>query len=157
MVTIIAAVSQNNCIGKDGSLPWHLPEDMKHFKELTMGHPVIMGRKTWESIPEKFRPLPGRLNVVVTRQPDYALPEGVEHAASLDDALTVHTAEDVFVIGGATVYADAMPKADRLEITRVEQTVDGDTFFPEIASTEWREIARQPHEGFAFVTYDRIR
>jgi len=157
MITLIAAISQNNCIGKDGKLPWHLPADMKHFKDLTMGHTVIMGRKTWESIPEKFRPLPGRTNVVVTRQLNYALPEGVEHAASVTEALTGHSGEDVYVIGGAMAYAEALPKADRLEITHIEQTVEGDAFFPEINLADWKEINRESHEGFAFVTYERIR
>lgn len=155
-VTLIAAVAENGCIGKDGKVPWALPEDMKRFKALTMGHIVIMGRKTWESIPEKFRPLPGRTNVVVTRQAEYALPGGVERAASLDEALTAHAAEDVFVIGGGEIYALAMPKATRLEVTRVKQSVEGDAFFPDIDPSEWHILKGVTMQGYDFVTYERI-
>ena len=156
MVIIIAAIARNNCIGKDGNLPWSLPEDLKHFKQLTTGHPVIMGRKTWESIPDQFRPLPGRLNIVVTRQPTYEVPDDVELANSVDEALRMHASEEVFVIGGAEIYAQAMSKADRLEITHVEQTIDGDVFFPNIDPALWKESSRESHDGFAFVRYDRI-
>lgn len=152
MLTLIAAVSRNNCIGKNGAIPWRLPEDLKHFKNLTMGHVVIMGRKTWESLPEKFRPLPGRTNVVLTRQTDYPLPDGVERFGSLADAVAAHP--DAFVMGGAEIYAQAMPLAHRLELTRVDQGVDGDAFFPPIDGQEWTEVAREDHEGFSFVTYE---
>ncbi|MFA5935902.1 MAG: dihydrofolate reductase [Patescibacteria group bacterium] len=153
MITLIAGISKNNCIGKNGSLPWRIPEDMKHFKDLTMDHPVIMGRKTWESIPEKFRPLPGRRNIVVTRQSDYALPEGVDRAGSVDEAIDL--ARDPFVIGGTEIYAQAMERADRLEITHVDQNVDGDAFFPTIDPAMWAESMREDHDGFSFVTYER--
>jgi dihydrofolate reductase len=156
MITLIAAVAHNNCIGKKGALPWHLPEDLAHFKQLTIGHVVVMGRKTWESIPEKFRPLPGRKNIVVTRNIDYPLPPDVTHAASLEDALAQQSSEDIFVIGGAEIYALAMPHATRLEITQVDRDVEGgDAFFPAIDPMQWKEVSREPHEGFAFVTYDR--
>jgi dihydrofolate reductase len=155
MITLIAAMSRNACIGKDGSLPWRIPEDMAHFKEITMGHPVLMGRKTWESIPEKFRPLPGRQNIVVTRQDTYTLPENVERASSVEEALLMHATEDIFVIGGAEVYRAAMDQADRLEITHVNQTVEGDAFFPDIDAAIWTEAAREDHDGFSFVTYER--
>lgn len=154
-ITLIAAIAKNNCIGKNGSLPWRIPEDMAHFKDLTMGYPVIMGRKTWESIPEKFRPLPGRHNIVVTRQEAYPLPENVERASSLEEALLMHATEDLFVIGGAEIYRASMDRADRLEITHVHQDVDGDTFFPEIPEATWHEAAREDHDGFSFVTYER--
>jgi len=153
MVTLIAAISKNNSVGKNGRLPWRIPEDTEHFKNLTMGHPVIMGRKTWESIPETFRPLPGRKNVVVTRQANYPLPEGVEKAGSLDEALGL--ASDPFVIGGAEIYQAAMSHADRLEITHVDMDVDGDTFFPSIDPMTWHEVAREDHDGFSFVRYER--
>lgn len=155
MITLIAALSRNACIGANGSLPWRIPEDMAHFKELTMGHVVIMGRKTWESIPETFRPLPGRQNVVVTRQQTYPLPEGVERASSVEDALLMHATDDVFVIGGAEVYRASMDQADRLEITHVNKTVEGDAFFPDIDEKTWIETTREDHDGFSFVTYER--
>jgi dihydrofolate reductase len=154
-LTLIAALSRNNCIGKGGEIPWRLPEDQKRFKELTMGHVVVMGRKTWESIPEKFRPLPGRKNVVLTRQADYALPDGVERFAALEDALEAHPYESVFIIGGTELYAQGLPLADRLELTRVDVDVDGDAFFPVFSPDEWTEVAREPKEGYTFATYER--
>ena len=154
-LTLIAAISRNNCIGKDGAIPWRLPEDQKRFKDLTMGHVVVMGRKTWESLPEKFRPLPGRTNIVLTRQADYSLPDGVEKYATLEGALEAHPYESLFAIGGTEVYAQALPLADRLEITHVEMDVDGDAFFPTFSTNEWTEVTRVPKEGYAFVTYER--
>lgn len=157
MLTLIAAVAKNGCIGKNGTLPWRIPEDLKHFRELTVGKTVVMGRKTWESIPEKFRPLPDRTNVVVTRQVGYPVPTGVETYPSVDEALTWHADDDVMIIGGADIYGQTIEKADRLEITEVDQTVDGDAFFPPIEGKDWKETARQPHADFSFVTYERIR
>ncbi len=154
-LTLIAALSRNNCIGKNGAIPWRLPEDQKRFKDLTLGHVVVMGRKTWESLPEKFRPLPGRTNIVLTRQADYSLPQGVEKFASLTDALEAHPYESVFAIGGTEVYTQALPLADRMELTTVDQDVDGDAFFPAFPAEEWQETARVPKEGFTFVTYER--
>src|SRR5262245_23206269 len=116
MVTIVAAVARNGCIGKDGDLPWRIPEDMRRYRAITMGKVVVMGRKTWESIPAKFRPLPGRTNVVVTRQADYPLPDGVERHASLTAALAAHAEDEVVVNGGADIYAQAMDRADALDI-----------------------------------------
>ncbi len=155
MLTLIAAIASNSCIGKDNALPWRLPEDMKRFKELTTGHTVLMGRKTWESIPQKFRPLPDRKNVVITRQTDYAVPEGVEVHGTIQSALARHTNEHIFVIGGAEIYAQTIGIADRLEITHVDQTVDGDAYFPQIDPAVWKEVAREVREGFSFVTYER--
>jgi dihydrofolate reductase len=155
MVTIVAAVARNGCIGKGGTLPWRIPEDLKRYRAVTMGKVVVMGRKTWESIPERYRPLPGRTNVVVTRQADYALPAGVERAVSLESALAAHAGEDVVINGGAAIYASAIGRADVLDITHVHRDVDGDTFFPPIDPRVWRESRREDHDGFSFVTYTR--
>lgn len=153
MISLIAAISQNNCIGKNGTLPWHLPEDMQHFKKITSGKTVFMGRKTWESIPDKFRPLPGRKNAVITRQEKYSVPDGVEIYASIDAALKHLRDEDVCVIGGGEIYTQTIAKADTLYITHVDQDVDGDAFFPEIDMTIWKEHGRDDREGYSFVTY----
>lgn len=156
MVTLVAAVARNGCIGKGGELPWRIPEDLQRYRRITMGKVVIMGRKTWESIPEKFRPLPGRTNVVVTRQASYPLPAGVERAPSLEAALAAHTNDEVIINGGGEIYARAMPLADALDVTHVDGDVDGDTFFPPIDPAVWRETWREEHDGFAFATYRRI-
>ena len=171
-LTLIAAVANHGVIGSDNALPWHLPEDLRHFKELTTGHAVIMGRKTWESLPERFRPLPGRHNVVVTRNPAYAAP-GATVVHSLDEALqkvgagetapngeTHGTTRVAFVIGGAELYAHALPLADRLEITAIAADFPGDAHFPAIDPALWREIARTTQRAaagfdFAFVSYLR--
>lgn len=155
-LTLIAALSRNRCIGKQGRLPWHIPEDLKHFRTLTSGKPVLMGRKTWESLPDQFRPLPNRTNIVLTRQADYALPENVERYSSLQDAIAAHAGEDLFVIGGGDIYAAALPHATRLELTHVDQDVAGDAFFPTFDPADWQEIAREDHDGFSFVTYTRL-
>jgi dihydrofolate reductase len=160
---LIAAVARNGVIGKDNQLPWHLPEDLKHFKELTTGHAVIMGRKTWESLPERFRPLPGRLNIVVTRNPAYAAP-GATVVTSVEDALKVGaggTAEKLFVIGGAELYAHALPLAQRLELTEIDAEFEGDARFPAIDRAQWRAVTRVPGAsaaglGYAFVGYERV-
>lgn len=152
-VTLIAALSRNRCIGRGGQLPWHIPEDLAHFRALTAGKPVLMGRKTWESLPERFRPLSGRTNIVLTRQENYVLPAGVERFASFGEALAAHATDDLFVIGGGDVYTEALSHADRLELTHVDQEVDGDAFFPEVNDADWREAAREGHDGFSFVTY----
>ncbi len=155
MVTIVAAVARNGCIGKDGGVPWHLPEDMRRYRAVTMGKVVVMGRKTWESIPEKFRPLVGRTNVVVTRQANYPLPDGVERRPSLAAALAAHAGEEVVINGGGDLYAQAMAGADVLDLTLVDRDVDGDTFFPPIDPAVWTPVWREDHDGFAFVTYRR--
>nr|AIA16123.1 Dihydrofolate reductase [uncultured bacterium]AIA16175.1 Dihydrofolate reductase [uncultured bacterium]AIA16240.1 Dihydrofolate reductase [uncultured bacterium] len=156
MVTLVAAVAKNGCIGKNGELPWSIPEDMKRFKKLTTGSIVVMGRKTWESIPKKFRPLPNRHNVVVTRQADYPVPDGVDRYTSLDEALDAFATNTVMVIGGAEIYNQAIGRADTLQLTHVDRDVDGDTFFPTIDPTIWKETWREDHEGFSFVTYERV-
>jgi dihydrofolate reductase len=153
MIVIIAAVAKNGVIGNHNALPWHLPEDMQHFKALTTGHAVIMGRKTWESLPPRFRPLPGRRNIVISRQADYAAP-GAEVADSLENALKLaSTGASVFIIGGEQIYAQAMALADRLEITEVDLAPEGDAWFPEISTVNWKKTAKTEGSGYAFVTY----
>ena len=140
IVSIIAAVSRNGVIGAGGKLPWHLPADFKRFKELTMGHPILMGRKTFESI---GKPLPGRTNIVITRQKDFACC-GALTTGSLEEALRICEKEaEVFVIGGAEIYKEALPLADRIYLTRIEQGFEGDTFLPEINPAVWKETSRQ--------------
>lgn len=156
MLALIAAVAENNCIGKNNSLPWYLPEDLKRFKALTTGKIVIMGRKTWDSLPAKFRPLPNRKNVVITRQTSLIFPSEVEVYSTLEAALGKHANEEVFIIGGGKLYAQTIERADRLYITQVHQLVGGDVFFPTIDPSMWKEVERENHEGFSFVIYDRI-
>ncbi|MFH1872130.1 MAG: dihydrofolate reductase [Pseudomonadota bacterium] len=158
-LTLIAAVARNRVIGIDNRLPWHLPADLRHFKALTSGHAVIMGRKTWESLPEKFRPLPGRRNIVVTRDASYRA-EGAVVALSLPAALAAAGDGEAFLIGGAELYATALPLADRLQLTEIDASFEGDTWFPAIDPGLWREVARQAQRGdegfdYAFVTYER--
>lgn len=156
---LIYARAANGVIGKDNRLPWHLPEDMAHFKRSTLGCPVIMGRKTWESLPPKFRPLPGRLNIVVTRDAAFVA-EGASVAHSLEAARDLCPAgSTAWVIGGAQIYAQALPLAREVVVTEIARDFDGDAFAPELGS-EWREVAREEHVGasglpFAFVTYRR--
>ena len=159
-INMIFARAANGVIGKGGSMPWHLPEDMAHFKRLTQGWPVIMGRKTWDSLPPKFRPLPGRSNIVVTRQADWK-ESGAQSTASLADALELcRQSEEVWVIGGAQIYAQAEPLADRIEVTEIAQNFDGDAFAPPLGS-DWIEAARENHVSsnglvFSFVTYKKL-
>ena len=153
-VSLIAAVAENNCIGKSNTLPWYLPEDLKHFKKLTTGKVVLMGRKTWDSIPEKFRPLPNRVNVVISRQ-KLTLPPGVELYHSVDEALAAHKNDEIFVIGGAEIYRQTIDDADILHITEVKKNVEGDAFFPEINKSEWKEVEREEHQEFNFVVYKK--
>ncbi len=140
-VSIIVAVAENGVIGRGGELPWHLSNDLRRFKELTMGHTVIMGRRTWESI---GRPLPGRRMVVVSRQPSYRIDVAdIRVASSLDDALQVAEAasdDEAFIIGGAELYWTALPRTNRLYLTRVHANVPGDTFFPTVSWNDWRRI-----------------
>jgi dihydrofolate reductase len=164
IVTLVAGVARNGAIGRDGGLLWRLPEDMAHFKALTMGHPVIMGRKTWDSLPAKFRPLPGRRNLVLSRQAGLSL-EGAEVFATLESAFAAASdADQVFIIGGAQLYAEALPHADRLALTEIDADFDGDTLFPPWPREQFVETARETHHGpagrghgwdFHFVTYER--
>lgn len=155
MITLVAALSQNNCIGNNGKLPWHIKEDMEHFKRITARHIVLMGRKTWESIPEKFRPLLDRKNIVISRQESYIVPEGVEVYSTLEGALQKYPNENIMVIGGAEIYKQVFPQANILEITHVHAHVEGDAFFPEIDRNIWQEKKREDFEKFSFVTYSK--
>lgn len=142
-ITLVAAIAEDGVIGRDGGLPWRLSSDLRRFKATTMGKPVIMGRKTWESIPR--RPLPGRLNIVVTRNPGYPA-EGAEVARSLAEALAradAAGANEAFVIGGGEIFSQAMPLADRLDVTHVLARIGGDTRFPVIDAREWVALAKQ--------------
>ncbi len=156
---LIYARATNGVIGKDNALPWHLPEDLAHFKQLTQGCPVIMGRKTWDSLPPRFRPLPGRQNIVVTRQPDWQ-DAGAERAASLEAALALCAPQaTAWVIGGAQLYAQALPLADQVEVTEIHQPFDGDAHAP-ILGPEWQETQREDHTSangleFSFVRFER--
>lgn len=152
-MTLVAAVGRGGVIGRDGGLPWAPTGDQVHFKQVTMGHTLVMGRRTYDSI---GRPLPGRTTVVITRQTDWHV-QGVTVAGSLDEALRVAAGSEVFVVGGGEVYAQAMAVADRLLITEVDQAPDGDTYFPDIDPTAWHETDRETHDGFDIVTYERVR
>ena len=151
-LALIAAVGHRRAIGRDGKLPWHIPEDLKRFKRLTTGHAVLMGRGTWESL---GRPLPGRRNVVLSSSP---VP-GIESYASLDESLrALASAERVFVIGGGTLYAQLIDRADELYLTLVDRDVEADTFFPpfeHLLGTVFKETAREHHPEFEFVDYVR--
>ncbi|AAQ58703.1 dihydrofolate reductase [Chromobacterium violaceum] len=156
-LTLVAAMAANRTIGVDNKLPWHLPEDLKHFKAATLGKPVIMGRKTWDSI---GRPLPGRRNIVVTRQAAWRA-DGAETAHSLQEALALAGAvEEACLIGGADLYRQAMALADRLCLTEIARDYDGDAHFPAFAADEWREVSREQAVSaaglpYAFVEYRR--
>jgi|SRR5688572_5199933 dihydrofolate reductase len=155
-IYLVAAVAANGIIGAKGALPWRLPEDLKHFKRLTMGHPVIMGRKTWESLKG---PLPGRDNIVVTRTPGYEAP-GAAVANSLEAALALCLGEPLaFVIGGSRLFAEALPIAAGLVMTEIERDFEGDTWFPDYDRSRWKETQREHHVAadgtkFDFVLYE---
>jgi dihydrofolate reductase len=156
-IILIAAVAKNRVIGRDNQLLWNIPEDMAHFKALTAGHTVLMGRKTWESLPPRFRPLPGRRNIVVTRQVDYAAP-GAEVAHSLENGLQIaSTATSVFIIGGAEIYAQALPLADRLELTEVDLQPEGDAWFPEIPAAQWQATERRSLRSSSDIDIEFVR
>ncbi len=154
---LIFARAANGVIGHQGTLPWHLPEDLAHFKRTTLGCPVIMGRKTWDSLPPKFRPLPGRTNVVITRQADWAV-AGALRAASLEEALQLCADQPhAWVIGGAQIYAQALPLARTAVVTEIAIQVEGDAFAPTFGP-DWQEIAREAHVAangmhYSFVTF----
>lgn len=154
-VTIVAAIARNGVIGAGGGLPWHLPDELRRFKRLTLGHVLVMGRRTYESV---GRPLPGRTTVVVTRNAGWdAGADGVLVAHDLADALAKGAAvdEQLFVVGGAEIYAEAVPLADRLELTFVDAAPEGDTVFPEVDWAAWREVGHEEGEGWTAVTYER--
>ena len=154
-LSLIAAVARNGAIGKDNRLLWHQPEDQKHFRRVTLGHPVIMGRKTWDSLPARFRPLPGRRNVVITRSATWRA-DGAEAVASIEAALSLLAGADkAFVIGGAEIYALALPLADELVLTEIDADLAGDTFFPNWDRARFGCVAREPRDGYSFVTYNK--
>lgn len=158
-LALIFARARNGVIGKGGALPWHLPEDLAHFKRKTLGRPVIMGRKTWDSLPARFRPLPGRANIVLTRQAGW-LAQGATRAGSLAEAMSLCAAEaeaEVWVIGGAELYAQALPLASSAEITDIDAAFDGDAYAPALGPG-WIEVARERHTSagglnYSFVSY----
>lgn len=166
-LSMIVAAAQNRVIGRDNALPWYLPNDLKYFKQTTLGKPIIMGRKTYESI---GKPLPGRTNIVITRQTDYQ-PDGVKVVHSVAEArdlaesvCLIDGQEEAMIMGGAEIYTLALPDADRLYLTEVHADVDGDAYFPEYDKTEWQEISREDFsaEGpnpynYSFVVYDKKR
>jgi dihydrofolate reductase len=161
-IAIIAAMARDRVIGKDNRLPWHLPADLKHFKALTMGKPMIMGRATWESLPGL---LPGRPHIVVTRNPAYVA-EGATVAHSLEAAIQAaskETSDEILIIGGANLYAQALPLADCLYLTEIDASVAGDAFFPALNLNEWRETQSESHQpddknphAYRFVTLVRV-
>lgn len=151
-ITLLAAIGHNRVIGRGGALPWHLPADLAHFKATTLGHPLVMGRRTFDAI---GRALPGRRTIVITRDHRWRHPD-VEVAHSFADALALAgPADEVFVVGGGQVYAEAMAFAQRMILTEVEQSPVGDTSFPEWAADDWREVSREEHDGFAIAVYER--
>lgn len=163
-ISLIAAVSQNKVIGKNNDLPWRLPDDMKYFMQTTSGHHVIMGRKNYDSLPEKFRPLPNRINIVVTRQKQFqakdclvvnSVDEGIATARKAGES-------ELFIIGGAEIYKTTLPYADYLYLTEIKAEIAGDVFFPDFEVGQWEEISRKPHPAddrhkysFDFVIYKR--
>ncbi|MGI4733733.1 MAG: dihydrofolate reductase [Janthinobacterium lividum] len=164
MVSLIVAAAENDVIGRQGQLPWHLPADLQHFKALSLGHPIVMGRRTFDSI---GKALPGRTNIVLTGHPAWPAPAGVLVAHSLPEALALAATqpggEEVCIIGGGEIYRQALPAADVVHLTEVHTTVpDGDAFFPTLSPTEWREETRQRHPAderhavaYSFVTLRR--
>jgi dihydrofolate reductase len=164
IISSLAAVSQNFVIGKDNDLPWHLPDDMKFFMQTSKGHHCIMGRKNYDSIPDKFRPLPNRTNIVVTRQKNFKAP-GCIVVNSLDKALDIarqNGETEAFIIGGAEIYKLGMEVTQRMYLTEIDATIDGDTYFPEVKKEEWKETKRIHHAAdekhayaFDFVVYER--
>lgn len=158
-IALIYARASNGVIGREGTMPWHLPEDLARFRALTQGHPVIMGRKTWDSLPARFRPLPGRRNIVLTRQQSWQAP-GAERADSLQAALELCRPHgEVWVIGGGQIYAQALPLANRVEVTEIHQEVLGDAYAPELGP-QWHETVRESSQSstglpYSFVSYER--
>lgn len=165
IISLIAALSKNRVIGKNNDLPWHLPDDMKYFMQTTKGHHVIMGRKNYDSIPEKFRPLPNRTNIVVTRQKDFSAPNcTIVNSIEQGIAIAKKANElETFIIGGAQIYSEGMALTQRMYLTEIQADIEGDTYFPEIPSGKWKETSRIHHPTdarhkfkFDFVIYDRI-
>ncbi|MEM9894848.1 MAG: dihydrofolate reductase [Bacteroidota bacterium] len=164
-VSMIAAMGSNRVIGKDNDIPWSLPDDFKFFRDTTKGHHVIMGRKNWESLPHKFKPLPYRTNIIITRQEKY-IAEGAIVVASMEDALQVaekDEQQELFIIGGGEIYQMALPLANKIYLTEIHQDFKGSVFFPNFSQETWKEISRVKHQqdekhayAFDFVQYNRI-
>lgn len=158
-ITLVAAIARNGVIGADGGIPWHLPGEQRSFKETTLGHVLVMGRLTYDSI---GRPLPGRTTIVVTSRPDWrpdvVAAETVRVARSVEDALRqgLETDDEVFVVGGERVYAEALPLADRLQLTWVDAEPAGDAYFPSVEWQHWQEVDHEHHDGWDRVTYQRV-
>lgn len=158
IITFVVAAAANNAIGKDNKLLWNLPTDLKHFKTITSGHTIIMGRKTFDSM---AKPLPNRRNIIITRNPALRI-AGAEVTQSLDEALALcNNEEEVFVIGGAQIYKDALERTDRIYLTRVHKSFDGDAYFPDLDPEKWLEVAREDHQAdeknsidFSFITLE---
>ncbi len=162
-LNVVVAIDRNRLIGDSEKLPWYLPADLKHFRELTTGNVVIMGRKTYDSIPERFRPLPDRQNVVLSNQQGLQL-EGVDVVNSLDEAIDAARDGEIFIIGGAKIYHLALPYTNRMFVTEIDAEFEGDVYFPDPNWSNWREINRETHDAdeanpynYAFVEYERIR
>ena len=157
VLSLLAAVPRNGAIGRNNQLLWREPEDLRHFRRVTMGSPVLMGRKTWDSLPERFRPLPGRRNLVLSRDPAWHA-DGADKVASLAAALQAAAgASRLAVIGGGQIYALALPYADELVLTEIDAELDGDTYFPHWDRAHYTEVSRDDRAGYSFVTYDRTR
>lgn len=163
-ISLIAALTQNNIIGRNNDLPWSLPDDMKFFMRTTTGHHVIMGRKNYDSLPKKFKPLPNRTNIVITRQKGFQA-EGCHVFNTIEAGIELaqqHHESEVFIIGGAEIYHQALSVTQRMYLTEIKTTLEGDTFFPKVNHSEWNEISREPHPAderhafaFDFVVYER--
>jgi len=163
-ISMIAAVAENRVIGKDNDLVWRLPDDMKFFMQTTTDHHVIMGRKNYESLPPKYKPLPNRTNIIITRQKDYNADAHIVH--NLEDALAIaknNNEPEAFIIGGGEIYKLGLEYADVMYITEIHESFEGDAFFPEFDKSQWKEVERVPHpvddkhkHTFDFVTYERI-
>jgi dihydrofolate reductase len=160
VISLVVAFSANRVIGRDGKLPWRLPSDLRRFRELTVGHTVLMGRKTYESLPDRFRPLPDRRNLVLSTRPSYRA-DGAEVFDGLETALAACSGA-CFVIGGGVTYAQALPHAERIYATQIDGQIDGSAFFPELPPADWQQVAAgepvtENGERFAFMVYDRRR
>jgi len=157
MINLIAAIANNNCIGKNNKIPWNIPEDFQYFKKTTTGKTCLMGQTTFESIVNYIgKPLPGRKTVVLSRDPKFIAPVNVRVYDDLDKAFDELKNEEIFICGGASIYKQTINRADILYITHVDMDVDGDTFFPEIDKNIWQEDWRENHNGFSFVKYKKI-
>ena len=149
-------MAKNNVIGKDNDLPWNIPEDLKHFRKITEGGTVLMGRKTFESIMDRNnKPLPNRTNVVLIRNKDYKVPGGVLLFHDVDQALQNLDCEELFVMGGGSIYKLFMDRVDKIYMTHIEKEINGDVYFPKIDFTKWKRINKEQHKGFSFVDYVR--